>query len=96
MHAKIVLVDDEVASIGTANMDIRSFELNYEIIAVLYESNTVLDIKMTLNKILKNLQKLHGRHFKSEVFKNACLNHLCGSFPSTVNSGAIHDAIGGS
>ncbi|MDR9857177.1 cardiolipin synthase [Paenibacillus sp. VCA1] len=45
MHAKIVLVDDEIAAIGTANMDIRSFELNYELAAVIYESQTVLDIK---------------------------------------------------
>ncbi|PEX06313.1 hypothetical protein COD78_28375 [Bacillus cereus] len=45
MHAKIVLIDYEVATIGTENMGIRSFELNYELIAVLYESKTVLDIK---------------------------------------------------
>ena len=46
MHAKIVLVDDTIATIGTANMDVRSFELNYEIISVLYESKqfTILNV----------------------------------------------------
>ncbi|MCJ8013640.1 cardiolipin synthase [Paenibacillus sp. KQZ6P-2] len=50
VHAKIVLVDDEISTIGTANMDIRSFELNYELTAVLYESPTVLDIKRDFEK----------------------------------------------
>lgn len=54
MHGKIVLIDDKVASIGTANMDIRSFELNYEIIAMLYESSTVLDIKRDFEQDFQN------------------------------------------
>jgi cardiolipin synthase len=31
MHAKLVLVDDEVGILGSANMDMRSFFLDYEI-----------------------------------------------------------------
>jgi len=29
LHAKTVVVDGKVASIGSANMDVRSFILNY-------------------------------------------------------------------
>lgn len=36
LHAKTISVDSEVCSIGSANVDIRSFTLNYEINAVLY------------------------------------------------------------
>ncbi|MCB9831025.1 MAG: cardiolipin synthase [Planctomycetes bacterium] len=36
IHAKVWLVDDWVASIGSANMDIRSFDLNYELNAIVY------------------------------------------------------------
>ena len=30
LHAKIISVDDEMVMLGSANMDRRSFELNYE------------------------------------------------------------------
>ena len=38
MHAKTLVVDDAFASVGTANMDSRSFRLNYEVIAVRYDA----------------------------------------------------------
>jgi len=34
LHQKVVLVDDEISAIGTANFDNRSFRLNFEIMAV--------------------------------------------------------------
>lgn len=37
LHAKILLVDHTVAAIGSANMDVRSFHINYEVTAMLYD-----------------------------------------------------------
>lgn len=37
IHAKTIVADGSVCSIGTANMDIRSFRLNFEINAVIYD-----------------------------------------------------------
>ena len=36
MHAKTMIIDGEWASVGTANMDVRSFRLNFEVTALLY------------------------------------------------------------
>jgi cardiolipin synthase A/B len=36
IHAKTIVVDDFFAAVGTANMDNRSFRLNFEVTAVLY------------------------------------------------------------
>lgn len=36
IHAKTMVIDDELAIVGTANLDIRSFRLNFEIAAVVY------------------------------------------------------------
>ena len=36
MHAKSMLVDDWLACVGSANMDVRSFHLNYELSAFVY------------------------------------------------------------
>jgi len=40
LHAKGVMVDSRVSCYGTANMDIRSFELNFEVNAVIYDEET--------------------------------------------------------
>ncbi|MFT3769170.1 MAG: cardiolipin synthase [Minicystis sp.] len=36
LHAKTIVVDDTFAAVGSANMDSRSFRLNYEVTAALY------------------------------------------------------------
>ena len=37
LHQKVVLVDDDVAAIGTANLDNRSLRLNFEVMAVVVD-----------------------------------------------------------
>jgi len=37
LHSKYLLVDDSLSAIGSANLDMRSFHLNYEITAFLYD-----------------------------------------------------------
>nr|MDH3078193.1 cardiolipin synthase [Bacillus velezensis] len=37
IHAKTIVVDDETASVGTANIDVRSFRLNFEVNAFIYD-----------------------------------------------------------
>jgi cardiolipin synthase len=39
-HAKTVCVDSTLCSIGSANMDIRSFSINYETNLVIYDQDT--------------------------------------------------------
>lgn len=38
LHAKTMVVDSDVAIVGTANMDNRSFRLNFEVISVVYDA----------------------------------------------------------
>ena len=37
VHAKTMVIDGEVSIVGTANMDQRSFELNFEVNAVVFD-----------------------------------------------------------
>lgn len=39
LHAKMIVVDDYVSTIGSTNMDIRSFSLNFEANAILYDQS---------------------------------------------------------
>jgi cardiolipin synthase len=38
-HSKVMMVDGYFAAVGSANMDIRSFEHNFEIISLIYDEN---------------------------------------------------------
>ncbi|MGB5545566.1 MAG: cardiolipin synthase [Polyangiales bacterium] len=41
LHEKTMLIDDDVAAVGTANFDNRSFRLNFEITAIVSDPNFV-------------------------------------------------------
>ncbi|MDX6152708.1 cardiolipin synthase [Marinococcus sp. PL1-022] len=44
IHAKTITVDGEISSVGTANIDVRSFRLNFEINAFIYHAETTRDL----------------------------------------------------
>jgi len=44
LHAKYLIVDEHVAAIGSANMDVRSFYINYEVTAMFYNEAVTSDL----------------------------------------------------
>jgi cardiolipin synthase len=44
IHSKMVSIDGIMCTIGTANMDIRSFTLNFEVNAIIYDKKTTLEV----------------------------------------------------
>ncbi len=44
LHAKTIIIDDTIASVGTANFDVRSFKLNFEINAFIYNSEIAKEL----------------------------------------------------
>ncbi len=44
LHQKIMIVDDDLATIGTANMDMRSLNLNFEVNMFLFQSSTIHEL----------------------------------------------------
>ena len=45
LHAKVFLVDDRVAGVGTANFDNRSFRLNFEVTALVVDEIFVAEVE---------------------------------------------------
>ena len=43
LHAKTIVIDDEIVSVGTANFDIRSFKLNFEVNAFIYDGELAIE-----------------------------------------------------
>jgi cardiolipin synthase len=45
VHAKTMVIDNEIAIVGTANMDVRSFDLNFEVNAIVYDEETTVELR---------------------------------------------------
>ncbi|MEG0842799.1 MAG: cardiolipin synthase [Romboutsia sp.] len=58
LHAKTVVMDDSICSIGTANMDIRSFGLNFEVNAFIYSSVIASQQKFIFEEDIKKCSEL--------------------------------------
>jgi len=54
LHSKVVVADDVVTSIGTANMDARSHDLNFEINAILYDVQIATDERVILEREMES------------------------------------------
>jgi cardiolipin synthase len=66
MHAKTVCVDGHVASVGTANFDIRSFALNFEINAFVYDEAVVQRLEDIFKKDMEESTKVGKDHFENQ------------------------------
>lgn len=61
MHAKIVLVDNHFALIGSANLDMRSLLLNYEVSVLLSQTHSVQIISQWLTEAFRKTKEAHPK-----------------------------------
>lgn len=66
IHAKALVVDDFAMTIGSANADNRSFALNFEINAIMYDSYLVAEYKNIINLILDTSKQLDKNYYKNK------------------------------
>ncbi|WHY54382.1 cardiolipin synthase [Peribacillus simplex] len=58
LHQKLIIVDGDMASIGTANMDMRSFHLNFEVNVFLMDSRSIEDLIIHYKEDMMDSDKL--------------------------------------
>ncbi|CCG90393.1 cardiolipin synthase [Pediococcus pentosaceus IE-3] len=66
MHAKTIVVDNMITSVGSANWDIRSFKLNFEANAFMYDPKVAEQIIATIKNDLKDARELDEEYFKQQ------------------------------
>lgn len=75
-HSKLMCVDGNFCSIGSVNMDERSFEVNFEITAMIYDEAVTQEVEQTFSLDLNDCTKLtlgrwlnrkHQDNFKESV-----------------------------
>jgi len=75
LHAKTITIDSEVSSVGTANIDVRSFRLNFEVNAFLYDEEMARKLSDAFKKDIEvstqMTQKLYAHRSLGIRFKES-------------------------
>ncbi|WP_202962857.1 cardiolipin synthase [Tumebacillus flagellatus] len=75
LHAKVIMVDDEIGIVGSANMDIRSFQLNFEASALVYDRKFVERLAEDFQRDLLDSQLVEWESYRvrklSDRFKES-------------------------
>jgi cardiolipin synthase A/B len=53
LHTKLLLMDDEICSVGSVNLDMRSFYLNFELAAFLFSKEDAAKISKHIEQLIK-------------------------------------------
>ena len=64
MHSKCVCVDGLVGCVGTANMDIRSFSLNFEVNAVIYSAKTAKKLEKVYERDILKCKQITRKMYR--------------------------------
>lgn len=70
LHAKTVITDGTVCSVGSANIDIRSFSINYELNAVMYDADLSAQLERAFLRDSKDCRVFTVEEYRS---RNAVL-----------------------
>lgn len=63
LHAKTITVDGEVCSVGSANFDNRSFKLNFEANAFLFDGHVTKELEKIFKEDLKQCRQLTWKEY---------------------------------
>ncbi|MNE77102.1 putative cardiolipin synthase YwiE [compost metagenome] len=80
VHAKVMIIDELLATVGTANVDMRSLYSNFELNAVLFEKRIIKRLVENFEEDLKDSSQLDPEQFKkrprSQKAKESLANML--------------------
>ncbi len=54
LHAKALIIDSEVAMVGSSNFDARSFFYNFEVMSYLYSKDDIKEVDMWIRRLFKD------------------------------------------
>lgn len=69
-HSKVICVDGHFSSVGSVNMDERSFDDNFEVTAMIYDRNTTATLEHTFLTDLSDCHKLTLRKWNDRKHKD--------------------------
>ena len=77
IHAKTMIIDDNLAIVGTVNLDNRSFYLNFEIAIIMYDRLIVKDLQDAFEKDLEDATLITRRSWKNRSLFEKFIDAVC-------------------
>lgn len=77
LHTKCVCVDGLVSCMGTANMDIRSFKLNFEVNAVIYSARTTRKLEEAFENDIPKCTLVTKKMYEKRSMLIRCKEQFC-------------------
>jgi len=68
LHEKVMLIDDNIATIGTANFDNRSFRLNFEITAVVVDGELAKNVEQMFENDFSSSRLMQRNEYDNKPF----------------------------
>ena len=68
VHAKTLVADGKLSVVGTANMDHRSFDLNFEVNAIVYNESFAEKLRDVFFDDIKHAKKINPKHWSDRSF----------------------------
>jgi len=80
VHAKTIVADGELAIVGTANMDHRSFELNFEVNSMIYDKEIAQQLRQAFLDDIKDADLINPERWKKRTLFKQLPEKLCRLF----------------
>ena len=68
IHAKSICIDDMFSMVGSANLDIRSFEFNFEVNALIYDRKIARRLREIFEEDLKEARLIRPAEWEKRSF----------------------------
>jgi cardiolipin synthase len=76
LHSKYMIIDDDVAVIGSSNLDMRSFQLDLEVTLVVYDSKVINKLNAITKTYLKRTHPLKMAEWKLRPMHSKLIENL--------------------
>ena len=77
VHAKTAVADQKISIVGTANMDLRSFDLNFELMATVYSSEFAEEMEQMFLNDLKESTEMTKEEFMRQSSAKRLVFAVC-------------------
>ncbi len=76
LHAKHMTIDDDMAVIGSSNLDMRSLTLNLEVTLVAYDPRVVADLRQIETAYLQHCKRVHQAEWRARPIRDKLFDNL--------------------